>query len=297
MTAMDVNGASLDVVARGEGPPLVLVHGSASDHRTWRGQRDTWSDRFRVIAYSRRYHWPNEEIRPGGTYALDEHVDDLRALLDTRETGPAHLVGHSYGGLVVLLGAARSPALAASLVLVEPPATGLFVNVPPSPVELLKLGLRRPRTALAIAALGGRALAPAEAALDRGDEDEAMRRMGHGVLGEEAYRALSPARREQIRANLILEEFRSPEAMPRLDLDEVRSVGCPVLLVEGEESPTVFSLLMDRLEELLPHARRTSVPGASHNVHEDRPDAFDGLVASFLDRRAAGDGPGGRSAR
>lgn len=295
---IEVNGASLEVVARGEGDPLVLVHGSASDHRTWRAQRDAWSDRFRVIAYSRRYHWPNDEIEPGGTYSLDEHVDDLRVLLETLETGPAHLVGHSYGGLVVLLAAARSPALAASLVLVEPPATGLFVNVPPSPVELLKLALRRPRTALSIAALGGRALGPAEAALERGDVDEAMRRMGHGVLGKEAYRVLSSARREQIRDNLILEEFRSSEAMPRLDLDEIRSVGCPVLLVEGEESPVVFSRLLDRLVELLPHARRTAVPGASHNVHEDRPGTFDDLVASFLDRRAArGGGPGGRSAR
>jgi pimeloyl-ACP methyl ester carboxylesterase len=104
-----VTQAALDHVERGFGAPLVLVHGSASDRRTWGAQLEAFAARFRVIAYSRRYHWPNAPIPEGADYSMSEHVDDLRDLLDRLGAAPAHLVGHSYGAFVCLLLAAREP--------------------------------------------------------------------------------------------------------------------------------------------------------------------------------------------
>lgn len=284
MRSIDVDGATLEAHECGAGRPRLLVHGSASDHRTWAAQRQAWCDTARVVTYSRRYHWPNESIEPGGTYALEEHVDDLGVVLRSVD-GPATVVGHSYGGIIALLAAARWPDQVDALVVLEPPLIGLFVSAPPSPVELLKLALRRPRTALGIAKLGASALGPAESALEEGDVEEAMRRMGHGILGQEAYSALSPERREQIRVNTILEELSSPEAMPRLDRAELRSVRCPILLVGGERSPAVFARLLDALEEPLPETERVTIAEASHLVHEDNPEAFNAAVEAFLDRR------------
>lgn len=284
MATLEVNGADLEVDLCGEGRSVVLVHGSASDHRTWHAQREAWCGTFRLVTYGRRYHWPNEPIASGGTYSLAEQVGDLEQLLLKLDARPASLIGHSYGGLVALLAAARSPDLVDALVLVEPPVMGLFVNIPPTPFQLLKLALRRPRTAMGIAKLGTMALGPATAALERGEDEEAMRRMGIGILGAEAFRALDAPRLAQIRDNLIAEELQSPEALPRLDLDEVRSVRCPVLLVGGDRSPAVFSRLLDRLEELLPTTERMTIRDASHIAHEDNPTMFNRAVESFLER-------------
>lgn len=91
---------------------LVLVHGSASDHRIWQAQRDGFGRQFRVHAYSRRCHWPNESIAAGADDSMAQQVDDLEALLESHVGEPAHLVGHSYGALPCPL-LAEPPACAA----------------------------------------------------------------------------------------------------------------------------------------------------------------------------------------
>lgn len=85
MRTIDVGGATLEARECGAGRARVLVHGSASDHRTWAAQRAAWCDHARVVTYSRRYHWPNEPIEPGATYALEEHVKDLGAVVSDTE--------------------------------------------------------------------------------------------------------------------------------------------------------------------------------------------------------------------
>lgn len=288
MTQVAVRGAGLEVREDGEGHPLVLVHGSSNDHRMWREPMERWSDNHRVIAYSRRYHWPNQPIAPGATYALVDHVNDLRELLRTLDVGPATLVGHSYGGLVSLVLAARTPGAVHSLVLVEPPVMGLYASAPPRPGEILRLAARHPRTAVEIVKIGATGLGPAAKALRRGDDEEALRLLGTAVLGEEALEAMDPERVDQVRDNLILEELESPEAFPRLDGDALASLRRPVLLVGGGESPALFGCLLDRLEALLPDTERVTVEGASHLVQEDDPERFDEALAAFLERTAGG---------
>lgn len=272
----------LEVSEYGHGRDVVLVHGSGSDHRTWQAQQERWRDAFHLIVYSRRFHWPNDPIEPGGVYALDEHVADLRDLIDEFAPGPVTLIGHSYGGVVSLLLAARHPGLVERLVLSEPAVLGLFVSVPPTLPQVLHLALRHPRTAYRILQLGALHLDPAARALERGDDRGALRRVGVGILGKRAFERLSEHRRAQVLDNLMLEELRSEEALPRLDRDEVRSVRVPTLLLEGASSPPLFAHLLDHLHGLLPHAKRVTIPSASHIVHEDNPAGFAEAVEAFL---------------
>ena len=280
----------LDTVQRGTGPPLLLVHGSGSDRRTWTGQLETLSRHYRVTAYSRRFHWPDPSIPERTDYAMEPHVDDLEAILHRVGSqagdgaGPAHLVGHSYGGFVSLLAALRSPELVRSLVLVEPPVITLFVSDPPRPWELLRLLVTRPKVALHLIRFGIEGLGPATVAAKRGDMDEAGERFGRAVLGDEAYAALSEERLEQARANTFRSEFLGP-GFPDVDLDEVRRLHVPTLLLVGSESPGIFRQLSYRLNELLPDSRVAEIEGASHLVHEERPVAFDACVLDFLESR------------
>lgn len=84
MPQVEVEGTQLETVEQGVGDPLVFVHGDLSDHRTWSAQVAALAADYRVIAYSRRYHFPNAEIDAGAANPLGRHVADLAALLATR---------------------------------------------------------------------------------------------------------------------------------------------------------------------------------------------------------------------
>lgn len=282
---VDVDGARLEYRDDGGGEPLVLVHGSASDYRTWRPQQDALAERFRVIAYSRRYHWPNEPIPEGADYSMAEHVEDLREVLRSLDAEPAHLVGHSYGAFLCLLLAMREPHLVRTLVLAEPPVITLFVSNEPRPAELLKLLVTRPRTALAIIRFGAMGVTPATRAFERGDREAAIETFGNAVLGGGGYEALSKARKAQVRDNIgNVEAELLGSGFLRLETDRVRSVQAPVLLVTGEDSVDLLHLLTDRLQELLPNTERVEIPGGSHIMHEDNAPAFNEAVLAFATR-------------
>ena len=118
----------LSVTVRGHGPDVVLIHGALGDYRQWEPIGVVLSSRYRVIAVSRRFHWPNPPPTDHVLYSFEEQSKDLDALLDSLHR-PVHVVGHSYGAGVALLTGLHHPELVRSLTLIEPPFGSL---VPPS---------------------------------------------------------------------------------------------------------------------------------------------------------------------
>jgi pimeloyl-ACP methyl ester carboxylesterase len=291
MTDVRVNGATLAYEEIGDGEPVILVHGSASDHRTWNAQTDALAEQFRVISYSRRYHWPNEPIPAGGRYIMDEHVDDLRALIHSLDAAPAHLVGNSYGAFLALLLAIREPSLLRSLVLAEPPVLTLFVSNDPTVWELLKTLLTRPRTGAGILRLGIQGIDPAKKAFEHGDRETGLRTFVDAVLGDGAYDRLPEGRSEQVEDNAesLRAELLGPGFSP-LDVEKVQQIQAPTLLVTGENSIGLFHRLIDRLEELLPRCERSEIPDAPHTMHEANAPAFNTAVRSFLEKHPSAGG-------
>lgn len=281
MSTIRIDSTAFEYKECGEGESLILVHGSASDYRTWDGQFDEFSEHFRTTLYSRRYHWPNKKIPAGADYAMSQQVNDLAKLIQSFDAVPAHLVGHSYGAFLCLLVAIKHPDLVRSMVLAEPPVLTLFVSNTPKPTELLKLMVTRPLTALAIIKLGITGLAPAKKAARNGEMEKAMRLFGRSVLGPKFYKNLSESRHEQIRANAIKAELLG-SGFVSLQPNDLRQLACPTLFINGAQSPNVFHYFIDRLCELLPHAKRRQIPHASHNMHEDNSGAFNQEVLSFL---------------
>src|SRR5215207_9318626 len=112
--------AGLNVTVWGEGEPAVFVHGSFGwGEETWQAQRPLADSSYRLLLVDRRgFGATPADGRPD----FERDADDIAALLDE----PSHLVGHSYGGVVSLLAAARRPDAIRSLAVIEPPALGLL---------------------------------------------------------------------------------------------------------------------------------------------------------------------------
>ena len=286
MSTIAINGSEFHYEDTGSGEPLILVHGSASDARAWKGQQQEFANHFRTICYSRRYHWPNKPIADRTDYSMMLHVEDLAALLEVLNAAPAHLVGHSYGAFLCLLLAMKEPRLVRSLVLMEPPAITLFVSNQPRPAELLRLLFTRPSTALSIAKFGATGVEPAKKAFRRGDIEAGARIFGEAVFGRGAVDRFPEIRRDQVKDNLsnIRAEWLGSGLLP-LDDVALRRLNIPVLLVEGENTIPMFRRLLDRLEELLPDTERVSIPGATHSSQEDNPQAYNAAVIDFLQRQ------------
>jgi pimeloyl-ACP methyl ester carboxylesterase len=119
MPKANLHGMVLECETAGAGEPVVFIHGSfiadtfrplLTDSRLGR--------RYRLITYRRRGYMGSTPVR--GKLTIEEQAADCQALLDQLGCTRAHVVGHSFGGVVALQLALDAPQLVHSLVLLEP---------------------------------------------------------------------------------------------------------------------------------------------------------------------------------
>jgi pimeloyl-ACP methyl ester carboxylesterase len=283
MLYIDMNGYRFAFAEKGTGDPIIFIHGSVSDYRTWSRQQEEIGKFYHTFAYSRRFHWPNEKISDHDDYSMEQHIEDLEAFIKMTCNKPVHLVGHSYGAFVCLLLAMQNQDLVRTIVLAEPPVITLFVSNSPRPAEILKLLFSRPKTAVAIMRFGAKGMGPAMTEARRGNEDKAIEIFGKATLGVDTFSRLSKERLEQVRGNMINAEFLG-SGYPSLEINRIRNIDVPALLVYGQKSPGLFHLLLDRLHEVMPDTHQILITGASHIMHEDNPDAYNSAVLSFIEK-------------
>ncbi len=113
-----VNGLALRVREwRTSGSPIVLVHGLASNSRIWDDVAARLAGQHHVVALDQRGHGLSD--RPTDGFTFERVTGDLRSVIETLGLERPTLVGHSWGGNVVLELAAAQPELARGLVLVD----------------------------------------------------------------------------------------------------------------------------------------------------------------------------------
>ncbi len=267
-----VNDVDLAYVEQGRGEPVIFVHGSLGDYRSWSAQLAPFSEQHRVVSYSRRYHWPNVQPSDDATYGVAQHVADLGALIEARGLVPVHLVGSSYGALTALTFAVERPDLVRSLVLGEPP--------------LLPWLARRSEGSALVEAFITNAFGPAGQALRRGEAETGVRLFLDGVFGAGAFDRLPPPVRGAMLDNapaMRAETTTPPERyFPDLPAEAVRRLRTPTLLVQGEMSPSMFGLVTDELARALPAAERATIPASTHGMHAQNPAAYNAGVLAFL---------------
>lgn len=120
MSRVSVNGVDLYYEERGEGLPLLGVHGTPSSAVLWADAAQELARHGRCITYDRRGFHRSSPPVPFESMDLVEHVDDAAALLAALHAGPAVVIGRSTGGLIALELARRFPDKVQALVLLEP---------------------------------------------------------------------------------------------------------------------------------------------------------------------------------
>jgi non-heme chloroperoxidase len=266
-----ISDTELAYTEQGKGEPVILVHGGLGDYRTWAAQMTPLSKYFRVIAYSRRYHFPNKWVGDASDYSLKLHAKDLIAFIHTLGRGPVHLVGHSYGGAVAAIAAAEYPELIRSLVLIEPRLLQLLPKTPETDTYHAE---RRELTQKVIGLLRV------------GDEKQAVKSFlifTRGAVGEEKISA-SVVEVMEDNVHTLRPMLAAVEPPNTFVCEDAQRIRAPVLLVSGELSPKIYAPLMSRLQKCLQKSEQVTISHSSHGVMQENPQEFNGTVLKFMRR-------------
>jgi pimeloyl-ACP methyl ester carboxylesterase len=216
---------------------------------TWSAQKPL-AERFEIVAPNRRGFPPGPDV---------ERVDfeDEAVWLEQFLEPGTHVVGHSYGGVIALLAAARRPETLRSLTVIEPPAFGAARGVPAADEFIARIGehwTSGPR-----------------------DPAEFLRGFLSLVGSSTPPGDFTP---ELLQGARTLMVERSP-AEAVIPFDELARAPFPKLVVSGGHSPA-FEAVCDVLEERL-GAERAVLPGAGHSVQR-LGEPFNELLTEFVAR-------------
>jgi non-heme chloroperoxidase len=268
-----VGDIELHYVEQGRGDAVILLHGGQGDYRAWPSLIETLAPQYRVISYSRRYHWPNANPLTAANHSALVDADDLATFVAALKLGPVHLVGTSYGAFTALAFAIKHPGLVRSMVLAEPPVHPWVTHTTRGAM------LYQERMATV-----HKSAADAFAA---GSDESAMRMFIDAFDGRGTFDALPAERRAAMMANARFFKAitSSSNPFPDLSKDAVRLLQMPVLIVRGEHTDDLHRMIVEELATLLPTAERLVIPAAGHGSPRQNPAVFNAAVVSFLNRR------------
>jgi pimeloyl-ACP methyl ester carboxylesterase len=263
MPVVRVNGLDIGYDRVGDGPPLVLAHGGASDAREWRPQLEGLGGELTVVAWDEPGSGRSSDIPPGGL-GLAGIADALAALIAELGLAPVYLGGLSWGGVVALEAYRRHPGLVTGLILCDTYA-GWKGSLPLEEIEERLAGLR--------------------AELDSPGE---FRAVLPGLFAAEPSPAVV-AEMEAVMADVRPESMRHTfEAIAAADLSGfLPRIAVPTLLIWGEQDVRSPLRVACEFHAAIPDSQLVVIPGAGHMSNMERPDDFNRAVLSFVAPPAA----------
>ncbi len=259
MEQVEVAGLTIGFRRAGTGPALVLVHGGLCDSRVWRDQLEGLSDEYSVIAWDAPGCGGSAD--PPEHFDLADYADCLAAFIEVLELDRPHVLGHSFGGGLVLQLGARHPRLPRSLVVVGGYAEWRD-SLPPEEVEArLELALRQ--------------------------SDELPKPVDPRSIPGLLSPAMSPERVEEVAAIMFEVRPTGTRVMARAfaaaDLRGVLGrIQAPTLVLHGSEDERAGGTVAEALHAAIPTSTLSVLLGVGHECYLESPEAFNREVRSFL---------------
>jgi pimeloyl-ACP methyl ester carboxylesterase len=253
------DGLDLAVWVEGAGPALVLVHGSIADHTTFDPFVEVLRQRFTTYSMDRRGFGASGDAPD---YDIARDFEDVGSVVDAvaaRTDGPVALFGHSYGANCAMGGGTLTQAVH-HVVLYEP---SLGLTYPPGSIERI------------------------EAALDRGDREEAIVEVLAGILEmtEEEIDALraSPLWPTRLAAaHTVPRECRAEQSWTFAP-GQFDDLTAPTLFLAGTESVAEVAKATVAAAAAVPNAEIVPLAGHGHFAHKTDPELVTAIIQEFVD--------------
>ncbi|HLF88560.1 MAG TPA: alpha/beta hydrolase [Anaerolineales bacterium] len=257
MTTQKIGDIDMYFEITGEGEPILFLHGLGSSVRDWESQIGYFSRHYQVIVVDVRGHGKTD--KPPGPYSIPLFARDVSALLKALETGPAHVVGISMGGMVGFQLAVDAPEIVKSLAVVN--------SGPEMVVRTFKERLQVWQRFLIVRLVG-------------------MRKMGEVLSG----RLFPKPEQERLRTTFI---ERWAENDPRAYRDSLRAIvgwsvsahlekiACPVLVIAADQDYTPVEAKASYLKRLK-QGEMVVIDDSRHATPVERPDEFNEVLMGFL---------------
>ena len=256
------NGTPIAADAAGDGPPLLLAHGTSSDRARWDPLLPHLTGHFTAYAIDRRGRGDSGDE---ADYAVGHEFEDMAALIDglAQQHGqPVFLFGHSYGAFCLLEGVRLTDNIA-RIVFYEPP---LPLGAPVVDAEILA------------------ALEQAAANDDRELilETFAMQVVRYPPEEFEMIKSLPTWRNRRNAARTIPRELAALNGYPAFDPARFDGYDRPTLLLLGSDSPEFLQRATHTLHDSLPTATLHVMAGQQHNAIDAVPAEVGRLTVEFL---------------
>jgi pimeloyl-ACP methyl ester carboxylesterase len=252
-----LSGLEIAYERAGAGPPLVFVHGAASDSRLWGPQLEGLAGEFTVIAWDEPGAGRSSDVPLD--FTLADYADCLAGLIEAVDLGPAHVAGLSWGGTVALELYRRRPDVVRTLVLAGTYA-GWTGSLPEAEVRARVEDLRE------MLAAGQESFDPTLPGLFAGEPPadfvSLLETMAADVRPESMKTALT-----------LMAETDQRDLLPRVTV--------PTLLIWGEFDGRSPLGVAHQFRDAIAGAKLVVLPGAGHVSNLEQPDAFNDAIRDF----------------
>jgi pimeloyl-ACP methyl ester carboxylesterase len=267
MQTLSTNGYDMAYLELGEGPPLVCIHGTLGDFRTWSAVVGPLSKSRRVISVSLRHFFPEHWDGVGDDYLMAQHVADVIEFIDRLDLGPVDLMGHSRGGHISFRVAEHRPELLRKLILAEPGGE-LDATLDPA----YKPGP---------SPLAGMIAASAEV-IARGDIDGGLQIFMDALEGPGAWKRLPASSKQLLRDNATTLIGQMRDQRPPFSKADAEAIRTPILFIGGANTKGTLPKVLHALAANVKGSRTTMIPGTTHPMFEQAPQKYCEIVLDFL---------------
>ena len=273
---IDADGVAIHVLrwANPGAPPLLLFHATGFLAALWRRVAEGLADRYDVYAFDARGHGLSDG--PDTSYDFDELSGDIKRVLDRLGLRDAYAVGHSMGGGLAVMMAARRPDLIRRVFAIEPILpTAAWRASSDTPMDAEDLATasrkRRPGFASRAEVVARWRERPPFASWDAGVFDDYVT---HG-FEEQADGSVLLRCPPSLEARTF-EAARDFDAQPFLE-----AAACPVLLAQGEWATEWFDSMLGQAASTLADAQRLTLAGVGHLSPLEAPEMVAGAIRAF----------------